>query len=128
MRRARAFGIVLIVLVGLLNFHIPHFLFQSRGGAGYASYVLELALLANVLGALVSAIGIYRNVRWGWLLGLLVVGVSVLLYLTQETVGLPGLPQAWLEPSRVSSLLIDVLFAGLAIHEVRRARPLRKGA
>lgn len=128
MKRARAFGIVLIVFVGLLNFHMPHFLFQSRGAADYASHVLELILLANVLGALVSAIGIYRNVRWGWLLGLVVVGVSVLLYLAQETVSLPGLPHAWLEPSRVFSLLIDVLFAGLAAHEVRRGRALRKGA
>lgn len=128
MRRARALGIVLIVLVGLLNFHVPHFLFQSRGAAGYPRDVLELILLANVLGALVSAIGIYRNVQSGWLLGLLVVAVSVLLYVAQETVGPPGLPQAWLEPSRVFSLLVDVLFAGLAVHEVRRARALRKSA
>ena len=45
-----------------------------------------------MLGAVVTAGGIASNVRWGWLLGILIVGVCLVLYLAQETVGLPGLP------------------------------------
>lgn len=125
MKGSRALGIVLIVLVGLLNFHIPHFLFQARDAAGVAGDVLELLLLANVLTALVAAVSIYRQRQWGWLVGLVVAVASMLLYLAQETVGLPGLPKAWLEPSRLLSLLADLLFVGLAVRHLRRARAVR---
>ena len=117
-RHVRTLGAVLILVVGLLNFHLPHFLLESARPSNSASVLLELALLANVLGAVVAAAGIAANVRWGWLLGILIVGVSVVLYLAQETVGLPGLPQNWWEPSRILSLVIDALFMVLARHQV----------
>lgn len=113
-RRVKLSGIALIIVVGLLNFHVPHFLIQSPAPSGYASLLLELVLLVNVVGAVIAAVGIYRNLRWGWLVGLAIAVVSVLLYLLQETVGLPGLPKAWLEPSRIVSLLVEALFAVLA--------------
>lgn len=123
-RRVKAGGTVLIIVVGLLNFHIPHFLIESRTHSDYASALLELLLVANVLGALVAAVGISRDHRWAWLLGLAVAGVSVLLYLLQETVGLPGLPRSWLEPSRLLSLAVEVLFAVLAVPQLTgRSRP-----
>lgn len=125
-RRARATGSVLIVLVGLLNFHIPHFLIQSGSGLDDAGRVLEVVFLANVLAAVLAAVGIYRASGWAWLLGLAVVVVSVLLYVLQETVGLPGLPQAWLEPSRIVSLLVEALFACVAWYQLlvtAEARP-----
>ncbi len=53
------------------------------------------ALFATVLGAVVVAWGIFANLRWGWLLGLLIAGICFVLYLAQETVGLPGLPRMW---------------------------------
>jgi hypothetical protein len=65
----RASGIVLIVVIGLLNFHIPHFLIEPARNGSYAAYVLEVGLLANVLGAVIAAVGIYLGHRWGWLLG-----------------------------------------------------------
>lgn len=107
-------GIVLVVLTGLLNFHIPHFLIETPKDSGSSAYLLELVVLANLLGALVAAVGIYRNVRWGWLLGLLVAGISVLLYVAQETVGLPGLPKMWLDPSRILALIVEGMFVVLA--------------
>jgi hypothetical protein len=106
-------GIVLIVIVGLLNFHLPHFLLEATTDFSYATYLLEFALLVNLLGAVVAAVGIYRNLRWGWLLGILIVGVSFVLYLAQETVGLPGLPKMWWEPSRIVSLIVEALFVVL---------------
>jgi hypothetical protein len=117
-RHVRTLGAVLILVVGLLNFHLPHFLLEAARPSDSGSVLLELALLANVLGAVVAAAGIAANVRWGWLLGILIVGVSVGLYVAQETVGLPGLPQNWWEPSRILSLVIEALFVVLARHQV----------
>ncbi len=112
--RVRIPGIVLIVFVGLLNFHIPHFLLESRESTGYAGYVLELLLALNVLGALVAAVGIFSRARWGWVLGIVICIISIFLYLAQETIGLPGLPQNWLEPSRIVSLVVEIGFLVLA--------------
>lgn len=109
-KRVKWVGIVLIAVTGLLNFHIPHFLIESPTSTGDASHILELVLLANLVGALVAAVGIYRATRWAWLLGMLVASLSFLLYLAQETVGLPGLPKMWLEPSRIVALVVEGLF------------------
>ena len=112
-KRAKTLGIVLIVLVGLLNFHLPHFLLETTTSFNEATYLLEFVFLVNLLGAVAAAVGIYRNLRWGWLLGIIIVGVSFVLYLTQETVGLPGLPKMWLEPSRIVSLIVEAFFVAL---------------
>ena len=112
--RMTALGSLLIVLVGLLNFHVPHFLLEPGKAAGVGSAVLELILLANVLAAVVAAVGIGLRQRWGWRLGVAVAVFSVLLWLAQETVGLPGLPRQWGEPSRIVSLVIEALFVVLA--------------
>ncbi len=116
----KVLGILLIVIIGLLNFHIPHFLLESRNTSSASSDLLELVLLANVIGALVAAVGILRDVRWAWYVGVVVVGIAVVLYLAQETVGLPGLPKAWLEPSRIVALLVEALFVILAWRQLGR--------
>jgi hypothetical protein len=122
---ARASGVALIVVVGLLNFHVPHFLIEPAAGGGPANSLLELGLLANVLGALVAALAIAGDQRWGWLLGVLVAVVSAALYLVQETVGLPGLPKMWLEPSRLVALVVEVTFVVLAGFHVGALAKLR---
>jgi hypothetical protein len=120
--RAKALGIVLIVIVGLFNFHVPHFLIEPATSVGDKSYLLELVFLTNLLGGLAAAAGIYRNGRWGWFLGMVIAGTSFTLYLAQETVGLPGLPKVWLEPSRIVSLVVEVLFVLVAWYQVVRSR------
>jgi hypothetical protein len=60
-------GISLIVVVGLIH------LINSPGDLQEGSYT-GLLYLANFLGALAAAVGIYRGKRWGWALGLLVAG------------------------------------------------------
>ena len=117
---AKAGGIVLIVVVGLLNFHVPHFLIERATQDGTAANVLELALLANVMGAAIAALGIYRDQPWAWVLGVVVAGISLALYLVQETVGLPGLPKMWLEPSRLVSLVLEGVFVVLACVQIVR--------
>jgi uncharacterized membrane protein YhdT len=108
--RSKTLGAALIVIVGLLNFHVPHFVLErSSDSAGGASW-LELVFLAVVLGAVSAAAGIWRARRWGWRLGVVVVIVAVALYVTQESIGLPGMPRNWFEPSRIVSLIFDALF------------------
>src|SRR5579859_4076606 len=120
--RAKTLGIVLIVIVGLLNFHVPHFLIEPAASVGDRNYLLELVFLSNLLGAIAAAVGICRNGRWGWFLGMLMPGTSFTLYLAQETVGLPGLPKVWLEPSRIVSLVVEALFVHVAWYQVIRSR------
>jgi hypothetical protein len=77
-----------------------------------------LLFVANGVGALVAALGIYRNRQWGWVLGLLVAGGAFVGYAASRTVGLPGLPaepDAWLEPIGVASLACEGLFIVLFV-------------
>lgn len=118
-KSVKIWSILLIVIVGLLNFHIPHFLIESKTVFNSAAYALEFALLLNVLGALISAFGIYYNKRWGWILGIIISLISFLLYIAQETIGLPGLPQMWLEKSRIAALIIEIIFVILAVRTIK---------
>jgi hypothetical protein len=101
-------GITLIVIVGLIH------LINSPEDLAEGSYT-GLLYLANFVGALTAAIGIYRGRSWGWSLGALVSVGAFVGYVISRTVGLPGLPveTEWLEPLGVLSLIVEVLFVGL---------------
>jgi hypothetical protein len=101
-------GISLIVVVGLIH------LINSPGDLEEGSYT-GLLYLANFVGALTAAIGIYRGRSWGWSLGALVSAGASVGYVISRTVGLPGLAveEEWLEPLGVLSLLVEALFVGL---------------
>jgi hypothetical protein len=101
-------GISLIVIVGLIH------LINSPEDLEEGSYT-GLLYLANFVGALTAAIGIYRGRSWGWSLGALVSVGAFAGYVVSRTVGLPGLPveTEWLEPLGVLSLIVEVLFVGL---------------
>ena len=103
-------GISLIVIVGLIH------LINSPGDLEEESYTGVL-YLANFVGALTAAIGIYRGRSWGWSLGALVAGGAFVAYVISRTVGLPGLPveEEWLEPLGLLSLLVEALFVGLYV-------------
>jgi uncharacterized membrane protein YfcA len=99
-------GIALIVVVGLIH------LIDAPEDLEEGSY-LGFLFVANFLGALAAAAGIYRGKRWGWGLGLLVAGGAFVGYVISRTAGLPGLPvEAWLEPLGVLSLVVEALFVG----------------
>jgi hypothetical protein len=91
---------------------------EARDAFGEATYK-GLLFVANGVGALVAAFGVYRNQReLGWVLGLLVAGGAFLAYVASRTVGLPGLPaepDAWFEPMGVASLVCEGLFVILFI-------------
>jgi hypothetical protein len=101
-------GISLIVVVGLIH------LIDAPEDLEEGSY-LGFLFLANFLGALVAAAGIYRGNRWGWVLGLLVAGGAFAGYVVSRTAGLPGLgiEEEGLEPLGVLSLVVEALFVGV---------------
>lgn len=119
--RLTALGCLLIVMIGLLNFHLPHFLLESGKATGRASDAFELLLLANVLAAAAAAVGIGLRQSWGWQLGIAVAVFCVLLWLAQETIGLPRLPRQWGEPSRLVALLLEAAYLALARVALGRA-------
>ena len=72
----------------------------------------------SVIGAIVAAIGIWRGERWGWQLGALVAGGSIIAYFVTRTVGLPGFREnSWedfTEPMGVLSLVVEGMFVATA--------------
>jgi len=100
-------GASLIAAVGLIH------LLEAPEELEEVTY-LGLQFVANFGGAIVAAIGIYRNYRWGWGLGTLVTGGAFAGYVISRTISLPGMPvEEWLEPLGVLSLLVEGLFIGL---------------
>ena len=89
---------------------------EAQDAFGDAAYK-GLLFIGNGVGALVAAIGIYRDQReLGWLLGVFIAGGALVAYVASRTIGLPGLPaepDAWLEPMGVASLLCETLFVVL---------------
>lgn len=113
-----------LAIVAILGAGLIHVV-EARDAFGEATYK-GLLFVGNGVGALVAAIGIYRNQRVvGWLLGVLVTGGAILAYVASRTIGLPGLPaepDAWLEPLGVASLLCETAFV-LLFAMARKAGP-----
>jgi uncharacterized membrane protein YfcA len=100
-------GALLIAALGLIH------LLKAPDELEEATY-LGLLFLANFGGAVVAAIGIYRNYRWGWLLGVMLAGGSFVGYVVSCTVSLPKLDvEEWLQPLGVLALLVEDLYVGL---------------
>jgi hypothetical protein len=106
-------GIALILVTGAIHF------VDAPGSFGDATYK-GLLFLANGIGALVAAVGIYRGERtWGWALGVLVAGGALVGYVISRTVGLPGLePETWLEPLGILSLMVEAAFIVVTLREI----------
>lgn len=72
-----------------------------------------MGFVVNLIGALVAAFGLYRDALWGWLLGVLVAGGALVLYVISRLVGLPGFEHAvgrWFGPLGIISLIVEALF------------------
>lgn len=103
-------GIALMAMVGLIH------LVEAPEYYSEAAY-LGILFLVNVLGAAVSMWGIYRQMAWGWALGVIVAGGAVIAYFISRTVGLPGFAGApWFESIDVLALIVEVAFVALAAY------------
>lgn len=75
--------------------------------------------LAEFVGALVAAFGVYQGYRWGWGLGILVAGGAFVAYFIESLIGFPGIPpegvEALLEPPGVAAKIVEFLFLVLAV-------------
>jgi hypothetical protein len=84
-----------------------------------AAPVIGVLFVADFLGSLVSAFGIYRDALWGWLLGVLIAGGAFVAYsyIATRSIGLPGFEQAIGKsgPLGVISLVLEVLFVALFV-------------
>ena len=105
-------GVVLILVTGLIHF------VSAPDSFGETTYKGVL-FIANGLGAIVAAVGIYRGSRrWGWGLGLVVAAGAFVAYALSRTVGLPDLPaepDAWFEPLGLASMIAEIGFVLVAL-------------
>jgi hypothetical protein len=115
-------GIGLIIVVGLLGLHLPHYLAEAGSPGDYAAYPGPILVLTYGWVGDRGAGHRLHNRRFGWIVGIGVVVVSWLLYAMQETVGLPGLSRTWWEPTRPMSLAFGGLFVVVALRELSRRR------
>ena len=102
-------GVALIVVIGLVHLiDAPDSLEEST--------IKGVLFLANFLGALIAAFGIYRNDGWGWVIGVLIAAGAFVGYIISRTVGMFGLPpDEWLEPLGVLSLVVEAVFVFLFV-------------
>src|SRR5215207_11401899 len=101
--------ILLIFAVGLTHLigAPPHY--------RVAPYI-GVAFVVNFVGALVAAVGIYRDALWGWLLGVVIAGGAQVMYVVSRSVGLPGFEVAvgrWFGPLATIALIVEVPFLAL---------------
>ena len=97
-------AIVLILEIGLIHYFTAQHEFEEAAFLGYL-------FMANFLGALVAAYGIYRKQILGWGLALGIAAGSMAGYIWSRTTGLPGLEaEVWLSPWGVASLIAESLF------------------
>ena len=113
----RGLAIFLIIEVGLTHYFSADHAFEEAWIEGYL-------FVANFLGALLAAYGIYRRKTWGWVLGFLVSGGSMLAYIWSRTSGLPGLPvEEWIDPWGTTAFIVEGLFSLLALMWFLWGRP-----
>jgi hypothetical protein len=104
MKILRGLAIFLILEVGLTHYLSSQHEFEE-------AWILGYLFLANFLGSLAAAYGIYRRKNWGWALGCLISAGSLAAYVWSRTSGLPGLrAEEWLYPWGVLSVVTEILF------------------
>ena len=84
-----------------------------------------MGFVVNFIGALVSAVGIYWDALWGWLVGALVAGGALVMYVVSRSVGLPGFEHAvgrWFGPLAIISFIVEALFVALLFVAVSTRR------
>lgn len=102
-RPVAVLGVLFILGTGAIHGYL------TRVAYGVLPY-LGILFGASFLGALVAAVGIYRNNSRGWLLGGLVAGSTLAGFALSRTVGLPGLPAqpgAWFDPLGIATMICD---------------------
>jgi len=106
----RSLAVFLIIEIGLTHYFSADHAYEESWIEGYL-------FIANFLGALVAAYGIYRRKSWGWILGTSVAVGSMIGYIWSRTTGLPGLPaEDWFDDVwGTSAMVVESLFCLLVL-------------
>ena len=103
-------AVTLILVIGFIHLYEAPHAFEEMQMFGYS-------FIANCLAAIVAAVGIYRGARlWGWALGALIAGGSLIGYIVKATMGMPGMPpeaDAWTDPVGLAAVVAEGLFLGI---------------
>lgn len=111
-RILRGLAIFLIIEVGLTHYFSADHAYEEAWIEGYL-------FVANFLGALVAAYGIYHRKTWGWALGFAVSAGAMGAYIWSRTTGLPGLPsEEWLDPWGTTAMITEGLFCLVVLLKV----------
>jgi hypothetical protein len=117
-------GVLLMLACGLIH------LIGAPEHLQEATYIGVLFVI-NAAGALVAALGIYRDRLWGWLLGVLVAGGAFVMFMVSRLIGLPAYREhigMWLGDSTgdrlgIPSLIVEATLVALSLIVLaRRAR------
>ncbi len=110
-RLVRWAGIYTILFIGVAHVLIcgEHFLI--------ATY-LGLLFVANFLGSIVVAVGLFLRYKSAWLLGNLIAGGSFIGFVVSRIIELPGAPEfvgQWFNIAALNTLALDGLFIFLSL-------------
>ena len=108
-------GMILIVITGIIHFiEAPEYFDEP--------IYMGLLFVLNGIGSLAAAYGIYKNQKWGWMLGLLIAGGSILGYIISRTIGMPGVAvKEWADAIGILSLAVEGLFVLFALRPLNFA-------
>ena len=116
MKAAVGVGIVLILLSGLIHLWLAPEHFEE------ATYLGGL-FVAEFVGTVVAAVGIYRDQEWGWILGALIAIGAIVAYVVHGTIGLPIVgTEELFEPMGVLTKIIELLFLGVVVYRSVRTK------
>lgn len=102
------FGIILIIVTGIIHFIEAPEYFEE------AIYMSALFVL-NGIASIAAAYGIFKNQKWGWILGCLIAAGSIIGYALSRIVGLPNIAvKEWFEATGVISLVVETGFVIVA--------------
>ena len=108
-------GIALIVLTGVIHAALASEYLDEKAYVG-------ILFIANAVGAVVAAIGIWRGSRAAWVLGILVAAGAFVAFILSRTTGLPGgFKESEWEPLGIASLIVEGCMLALFVHRERRA-------
>ena len=103
-KKFKWFGIVLIVITGIIHF------MESPEYFDEAVY-MGILFVINGIGSIAAAYGIFKNKGWSWFLGFLIAFGSITGYIVSRTIGLPSVAvKDWFEFTGILSLIVEALF------------------
>ncbi|MBV9454110.1 MAG: hypothetical protein JOZ19_08345 [Rubrobacter sp.] len=97
-------GASLVLITGLIHLVlVPEHLREAP--------YLGVLFIADFVGAVIAAFGVYQGRWWGWILGALISGGAFAAYIISATVGLPGEGRGHLfEPVGLVTKALEALF------------------